>query len=71
MNITHEMIRLMAYTLWELRGRPAGCPEEDWYEAEALLRDGGGGSVLTDCAEEGMRWPEGKTRYALRTYRGP
>lgn len=71
MNITHEMIRLTAYTLWELRGRPTGCPEEDWYEAEALLRDGELGSALTACAEEGTRWPEGKRRYGLRTYRCP
>jgi Protein of unknown function (DUF2934) len=27
-------IELIAYRLWEERGRPHGSPEEDWYRAE-------------------------------------
>lgn len=29
--------RELAYRLWEERGRPAGRPEEDWFEAERRL----------------------------------
>jgi hypothetical protein len=68
MNITHEMIRLTAYALWELRGRPSGCPEEDWYEAEALLRGGEVGPGASASAGDGPRWPSGQTRYGLRTH---
>lgn len=27
----------LAYLLWERRGCPDGCPEEDWFEAEQRL----------------------------------
>ena len=30
--------RELAYRLWEERGRPAGRPEEDWFEAERRLQ---------------------------------
>lgn len=32
-------IRELAYILWELRGRPSGAPEVDWYRAERELRN--------------------------------
>jgi hypothetical protein len=38
---THqESIALLAYRLWEERGRPEGSPEYDWFLAEELLRSG-------------------------------
>ncbi len=33
-----EDVRLAAYYRWEKRGRPAGTHEEDWLEAEKLLK---------------------------------
>ncbi|MEO7145599.1 MAG: DUF2934 domain-containing protein [Bryobacteraceae bacterium] len=33
-------IGLIAYAYWEERGRPDGCPEEDWFRAERTLREG-------------------------------
>jgi Protein of unknown function (DUF2934) len=30
-------IAVLAYQLWEERGRPEGDPEHDWYEAERCL----------------------------------
>jgi Protein of unknown function (DUF2934) len=30
-------VRELAYRLWEQRGRPEGCAEEDWFEAERQL----------------------------------
>jgi len=34
----HEEIAHLAYFYWEQRGRPDGCPEEDWFRAEEELR---------------------------------
>jgi hypothetical protein len=36
--INHYRIQTLAHALWELRGRPIGTPEHDWYAAEAILR---------------------------------
>jgi len=33
----HEEIAVLAYQLWEGRGRPEGTPEEDWLNAEKVL----------------------------------
>ena len=33
----HERIAVLAYTLWEARGRPDGSPEVDWFQAEQEL----------------------------------
>ncbi len=35
---SHEDIARLAYSLWECRGSVQGCPDEDWYRAEQLLR---------------------------------
>ena len=32
-----EEIARAAYALWERRGNPLGSPDQDWYQAEALL----------------------------------
>jgi len=34
---TREEIAMLAYQLWEHRGRPLGSPEIDWYAAESAL----------------------------------
>jgi Protein of unknown function (DUF2934) len=39
-----ERIRDLAYLLWEGKGRPQGQHDEDWFEAEQLLREQGVGS---------------------------
>jgi hypothetical protein len=35
---SHEDIAVLAYQLWEARGRPEGSPEEDWFQAAKELR---------------------------------
>jgi len=35
----HEAIEAMAYQLWLLRGCPIGSDQEDWYRAEAELKN--------------------------------
>ena len=37
-SISHEEIARLAYTSWELRGRPVGSAEYDWVKAEEELR---------------------------------
>jgi len=34
-----EAVEAMAYQLWLQRGCPIGSDQEDWYRAEAELRD--------------------------------
>ena len=33
----HEVTAILAYRLWEKRGRPLGSPEVDWFEAKKQL----------------------------------
>jgi hypothetical protein len=35
----HDMVATAAYFLAEARGFEGGSPDEDWYEAEAQLRE--------------------------------
>lgn len=35
---THEEIEVLAYKLWEERGRPEGAGHEDWVRAEEILQ---------------------------------
>jgi hypothetical protein len=35
---SYEEIARLAYQLWEERGRESGNPEDDWFRAEAVLR---------------------------------
>ena len=34
-----DLVRRLAYRLWEERGRPVGSPEHDWFRAEKYLRN--------------------------------
>lgn len=38
-EISTSDIAILAYQLWEERGRPDGSSEQDWFEAERQLRD--------------------------------
>ena len=38
-SVNHETVEAMAYQLWLLRGCPVGSDQEDWYRAEAELKD--------------------------------
>lgn len=33
----HEVTAIVAYRLWEKRGRPLGSPDVDWFEAREQL----------------------------------
>jgi hypothetical protein len=37
-ELTTSDIAMLAYQLWEERGRPEGSPEQDWLEAERQLK---------------------------------
>jgi len=37
--LDQEAIALLAYFYWEARGCPHHSPDEDWFRAEAALRD--------------------------------
>jgi Protein of unknown function (DUF2934) len=34
---SQEQIAKLAYELWKERGRPEGCPDENWFRAEQQL----------------------------------
>ena len=36
-KLYHQEIAKLAYSFWELRGRPVGSPEIDWCRAELEL----------------------------------
>ena len=38
-SVNHEAVEAMAYQLWLQRGCPTGSEQEDWYRAEAELKD--------------------------------
>jgi len=40
-TVDDEAVKAMAYQLWLERGCPIGSEEEDWYQAEAALRNTG------------------------------
>ena len=35
---TQEEIAALAYSLWQARGCPEGMPDEDWFNAEKVLK---------------------------------
>jgi Protein of unknown function (DUF2934) len=43
-SVDHATVEAMAYQLWLQRGCPTGSDQEDWYRAEAELKDMSRGS---------------------------
>jgi hypothetical protein len=41
-----EEIAALAYSLWQSRGCPEGTPDEDWFNAEEILRTNGGAQSM-------------------------
>ena len=39
--VEHETVEVLAYQLWLRRGCPVGSDQEDWYQAEADLKENG------------------------------
>jgi DUF2934 family protein len=39
--VDHQTIEAMAYQIWLQRGCPIGSDQEDWYRAEAALKEKG------------------------------
>jgi hypothetical protein len=31
-------VQILAYSLWQQRGMPLGSPDEDWFQAEQIVR---------------------------------
>ena len=42
-----EQIAALAYSLWQSRGCPEGTPDEDWFNAEGMLRVKAGAGSLS------------------------
>jgi hypothetical protein len=36
----HDDVAFLAYKLWQERGCPCGCDQEDWFRAENQLKKG-------------------------------
>ncbi|MFT3905650.1 MAG: DUF2934 domain-containing protein [Steroidobacteraceae bacterium] len=49
-----ESIRILAYAIWQERGAPGGCADDDWYEAERRLQRQTASSP-TDAVDESGR----------------
>ena len=58
LNTIHR-VRDLAYQLWEEQGRPSGCDQEDWFEAERLFNGEshpeGGREGVTKKEKKGQR----------------
>lgn len=50
---TESEIAAVAYQLWVSNGCPAGSDREDWYRAEAILKD----SLAANCEDPSRRPP--------------
>jgi hypothetical protein len=49
---SHQEIELLEYHSWEVRGRPLGSPEVDWFNAEQELAAREPEDVLSKVARE-------------------
>lgn len=59
-----EEIAALAYSLWQSRGCPEGTPDEDWFNAEEILR--ANGEITESMCQEG-----GSTFLAQVTFQQP
>jgi len=48
-----DAIAKLAYELWSSRGCPDGSPEQDWYEAERILKGGAEPSRKSNATARG------------------
>jgi hypothetical protein len=39
-SVNHSAVAALAYEFWLQRGCPIGSPEEDWFRAEAEIKNG-------------------------------
>jgi hypothetical protein len=46
-----DAVANLAYQLWTERGRPEGSPEEDWFRAQELLRNGRAAGVVRPMSQ--------------------
>ena len=68
MHRDHEYIQILAYRLWEARGRPDGSPDQDWLEAEHQLS--AADASASPAPDTQMNMPKMKLR-ATATARQP
>lgn len=50
-RIMQEAISALAHSLWQSRGCPEGTPDEDWFNAEEILRVNG--EIVDSLGQEG------------------
>jgi hypothetical protein len=50
-RIMQEAISALAYSLWQSRGCPEGTPDEDWFNAEEILKVNG--EIVDSLRQEG------------------
>lgn len=48
----HGLVKRLAYELWENRGRASSSPEQDWFQAERVLRH-----HLDSASSNGLAFP--------------
>ena len=48
-----EDIAALAYALWQSRGCPHGTPDDDWFNAEEILKASGGMESMESMRQEG------------------
>ncbi len=50
--LDQDELAKLAYSLWHKRGCPAGSPEQDWAEAEQVLKNGDLGTTAIRAVED-------------------
>ena len=50
-RIVQAAISALAYSLWQSRGCPEGTPDEDWFNAEEILKING--EIVESVGQEG------------------
>jgi hypothetical protein len=54
MHRDHEYIQILAYRIWEARGRPEGSANQDWLEAERQLAAADAAGAAPSAAASAM-----------------
>jgi hypothetical protein len=73
MHRDHEYIQILAYRIWEGRGRPEGTADQDWLEAERQLSAAAAGGGKPGPAPDArtMNTPKMKLRMPASTQARP